>query len=79
MNRKKLSESYIGRNFLEYVDQGKKHPNLDMLLDWRNVLSQKYSKEYPEYSQIEIEGVDEILSFLNSENPNRVLNQPTEE
>lgn len=74
MNRDKISESYIGREFLEYLDEGKEQPSVDKLLDWRNVLAKNYSKKYPYYTEIEIKGVDMILSFLNTENTKQVTN-----
>lgn len=61
----KLKNSKIGRDFLKYMELGKKQPSTDELLDWRNRLEKKYKGEFPDYVKIEIDAVDEILRNLN--------------
>lgn len=65
-----LSISVVGKDYLRHRIFGT--PKLkatdsliNSFLDYRSMLTEKYAKEYPFFTSIEIKAVDEILKLLD--------------
>jgi len=64
-----LSVSVVGQDYLKWrifgIPKLKETDDLiNSFLDYRNILTEKYAKEYPFFTSIEIKAVDEILKRI---------------